>query len=32
MLPKMVEADEKAMEDVRNGKSVYDSFKKYRGT
>ncbi|KAL0633949.1 hypothetical protein Q9L58_007132 [Maublancomyces gigas] len=32
MLPGMVEADSKAMEDVRNGKSIYDAFKKHRNT
>lgn len=31
MLPKIVEADTKAMEDVRNGKKIYDAFKKHRG-
>ncbi|KAH8149365.1 uncharacterized protein LAJ45_06444 [Morchella importuna] len=31
MLPKMVAADAKAMEDVRSGKKIYDAFKKHRG-
>lgn len=31
MLPGITEANAKAMEDVRNGKSIYDSFTKHRG-
>lgn len=31
MLPAITEADAKALEDVRNGKSIYDSLKKHRG-
>lgn len=31
MLPRIAEADAKAMEDVRGGKSIYESLKKHRG-
>lgn len=31
MLPGLTEADAKALEDVKNGKSIYDALRKHRG-
>lgn len=32
LMPKLVEADDRVKDDVTNGSTVFDAFKKHRGT